>query len=84
MATDIAFSTRGFPFCPFCGREVEYRGRDLHNKDLFVEQSGWSQVRRQGGSNQLSLRKTTGRYAHGSCVRLMVKGIDPKEQGRLI
>ena len=70
--------------CPFCGEPVETRGRDLHNRDLFVEQTGWSVVRQQGGSNQLSLRKQTGRYAHGRCVRLVSRGIDPINQGRLI
>lgn len=64
--------------CRFCGKGVERRGTDV-----YVEQSGWSVVRSQGGSNQLSLRQETGRVAHGRCVRLANRGIDVANQGTL-
>ena len=65
--------------CALCDKPVEPRGADV-----FVEQSGWSVNRSAGGSNQLSLRKETGRYAHGSCVRLAIRGISPRDQGAML
>ena len=64
--------------CALCRLPV-----DPDAKGEYVEQTGWCVNRRGGGTNQLSLRKETGRYAHGSCVRLAVKGIDPERQAGL-
>jgi hypothetical protein len=61
--------------CALCRRPV-----NPDAKGEYVEQTGWCVNRRGGGTNQLSLRKETGRYAHGGCVRLAVKGIDPERQ----
>jgi hypothetical protein len=65
--------------CALCGKPVAPRA-----EDTFLEQSGWSHNRSAGGSNQLSLRKETGRYAHGACIRLAVRGVDPRDQGALL
>jgi len=65
--------------CAFCGRPVHPNIRGN-----YVEQSGWSINRTAGGSNQLSLRRETGRYAHGSCIRLAVRGVDSRDQGTLL
>ena len=67
------------PTCSFCDLPVEPRGADV-----FAEQRGWSVNRTAGGSNQLSLRKETGRYAHGACIRLAVRGVDPRDQGAML
>ena len=65
--------------CALCGKPV-----NSHAIGVYVEQSGWSITRTAGGSNQLSLRRETGRYAHGSCIHLAVRGIDPRDQGALL
>lgn len=65
--------------CAMCGKRVEPR-----SSDTFIEQVGWSINRRAGGSNQLSLREPTGRYAHGACIRLAVRGVDPRDQGAML
>ena len=67
------------PTCPFCDLAVNPRA-----EGAYVEQTGWSVNRSAGGSNQLSLRKETGRYAHGSCIRLAIRGVDPRDQGALL
>lgn len=72
------------PSCPFCGSPVDIKGRDLHNKDVFQEVTGWAAIRTHGGTNQVSLRKVSGRYAHGRCVRLEARGITVRDQGRLL
>ena len=64
--------------CPFCQQPCPTRGHDI-----YIEQSGWSRLREGGGSNQLSLRKQTGRSAHGVCVRRAVMGVS-QDQGTLI
>jgi hypothetical protein len=69
----------GYPICAFCGKPC-----NPHAVGVYVEQSGWSVTRTAGGSNQLSLRKETGRYAHGACIRLAVRGVDPRDQGALL
>jgi hypothetical protein len=65
--------------CTFCGKPLHPRA-----VDVFAEQTGWSVNRTAGGSNQLSLRRETGRYAHGACIRLAVRGVDPRDQGALL
>jgi len=65
--------------CPFCDLPVNPRA-----EGVYVEQRGWSVNRSAGGSNQLSLRELSGRYAHGSCIRLAVRGVDPRDQGALL
>jgi len=65
--------------CPFCDRPVNPRA-----EGVYVEQRGWSVNRSAGGSNQLSLRELSGRYAHGACIRLAVRGVDPRDQGALL
>jgi hypothetical protein len=68
----------GIP-CAFCDLPVM-----PHVEGVYAEQSGWSVTRTAGGSNQLSLRRETGRYAHGHCIRLAVRGVDPRDQGALL
>ena len=65
--------------CGLCGKDVHAEGIDT-----FSEQTGWAVNRVQGGTNQLSLRKQTGRYAHGSCVRLAIRGVDPEYQESML
>lgn len=65
--------------CALCGVPVLPR-----DPDTYREQSGWSVNRSAGGSNQLSLRKETGRYAHGRCIRLAVRGIDVTTQETML
>jgi hypothetical protein len=65
--------------CVFCGRPVAPRA-----EDTYREQQGWSVNRSAGGANQLSLRRETGRYAHGACIRLAVRGVDPRDQGVML
>lgn len=65
--------------CPFCDEPVEPSATGT-----YMEQAGWSKRRDAGGSNQVSLRKETGRYAHGKCVQSAVRGIDPKNQGVML
>jgi hypothetical protein len=67
------------PVCALCGKPC-----NSHAVGVYVEQTGWSINRTAGGSNQLSLRKETGRYAHGACIRLAVRGVDPRDQGALL
>lgn len=55
-----------------------------NEKGAYVEQTGWSVNRSAGGSNQLSLRRETGRYAHGNCIRLAIRGVDPRNQGAMM
>jgi len=50
----------------------------------YAEVIGWSRRRDAGGSNQVSLRRESGRYAHDYCVRLAVLGVDPANQGSLL
>jgi hypothetical protein len=66
--------------CALCGKTLV----NPHFAGNYVEQTGWSINRTVGGSNQLSLRKPTGRYAHGACIRLAVRGVDPRDQGALL
>jgi len=65
--------------CTFCGKAV-----DPNIRGNYVEQTGWSVTRSAGGLNQLSLRKETGRYAHGACIRLAVRGVDPRGQEAML
>ena len=65
--------------CFFCDRPL-----NPNTRGVFTEQSGWSVNRSAGGSNQLSLRRETGRYAHGPCVRLAIQGVDARNQGALL
>jgi hypothetical protein len=68
------------PVCAFCGKPC-----NPHAVGAFVEQSGWSVNRGpRGGSNQLNLRRETGCYAHGACIRLAVRGVDPRDQGAML
>ena len=64
--------------CPFCGEVL-----NTESKGLYVEQTGWSVQRIKGGANQISLRKPTGRYAHGHCIRQEGMGVH-RSQGKLI
>jgi hypothetical protein len=68
--------------CHFCGRED--RPIDPDATGTYAEVTGWSRRRDAGGSNQVSLREETGRYAHDYCVRLAVRGVDPANQGSLL
>jgi hypothetical protein len=66
--------------CALCSLPIE----NVNTPGVYVQQVGWSVNRQQGGSNQLSLRRETGLYAHGACVRLAIRGVNPRDQGSLV
>lgn len=51
--------------CLLCGEPIT--AREMRNAAEQV--TGFTLPRTAGGANQISLRQSTGRFAHGFCVR---------------
>lgn len=51
-------------FCALCNKIMDLTRPHYH------EETGWVKPRRLGGTNALTLRKVTGRFAHWECVDL--------------
>lgn len=59
--------------CHVCGNEI-VPGSD---EEAMYRISGWERPRKQGGANQIYLRKRTGERAHVSCILRLTT---PKQQ----
>ena len=49
--------------CEFCGEDVDPRGLGNYRRVL-----GWTQIRKQGGTNSVTLASDPLGWAHGNCV----------------
>lgn len=65
--------------CAICDETLNIR-----ESNVWAEVVGWSRFREQGGSNQVSLRKETGRYAHDHCMRMRLRGVDVSSQESML
>lgn len=51
-------------FCALCSKAMDLSRPHYH------EETGWVKPRRLGGTNALTLRRVTGKFAHWECVDL--------------
>lgn len=49
--------------CEFCGKPVETKSLGVYRKVI-----GWAQIRKQGGSNSITMSSEALAWAHGSCI----------------
>lgn len=63
--------------CALCDKVMDLARPHYH------EETGWVKPRRHGGTNALSLRQLTGRFAHWECVDLAKLKVSPAQE-RLI
>lgn len=56
--------------CDVCGRTVTPRAPN------YRKVTGWEQVRKSGGANQITLREEHGVWAHYSCMEVSKLGLD--------
>ena len=55
--------------CKLCGQPVQMGER------LYREVTGWEEIRKQGGTNAVRLRRLTGDVAHWACVERAASGL---------
>lgn len=65
--------------CSACGKPVH----DGERNTMFVEVIGWTRRRAQGGANQITFRRETGKVAHGRCISAQRQGISPNQESLL-
>lgn len=61
-------------YCDLCNKIMDLTRPHYH------EESGWVKTRRLGGTNALSIRKRTGKYAHWECVELKKSKVSPDQR----
>lgn len=49
--------------CAFCGEPC-----DSGAPGVFLEVAGWAENRTRGGAHAITMRRNTGRVAHGPCM----------------
>lgn len=63
--------------CTLCDKAIEA------GQPVMQEEIGYARIRSEGGTNALSLRRVTGRFAHLICVQAVSQGISPHQESLL-